>query len=106
MIPLAPSFRQRGFHWRVLQREGDVALVEQNKTGWLYPAYNVVIVQKRKTHKWPDGSPAPAREGMPNWEQWGEQAWAYSDKAAAKVRFNIEVNRRQNALSKGDVLPK
>ncbi len=104
MIPLAPKFRTRGFDWTILQREGDVCLVEQNKAGWSEPAYNVVIVQKHEARVM-GGNAVPAREGLPSWEEWGTYAWAYSDKTSAKVRFNEEVDRRQDALSPPPVTP-
>lgn len=88
MIPLAHNSRARGFDWRIVQREGDVAIVEQNKTGWTSPTLNVVIIQKHKARNLPTGEMTADAEGLPSWEQWGQQAWTCADKADAKRRFN------------------
>ena len=97
MIPLAPKFRSRGFNWRIVQREGDVAIVEQDKEGWSNPTLNVVIIQKNRERKWPDGRVSPASESLPNWNQWGEQAWTCSGIADARQWFNHLVDAAQDA---------
>jgi hypothetical protein len=106
MIPLAPKFRAKGFSWRIVQREGDVAIVEQNKEGWREPVLNVVIVQKHKGRTYPNGDVVPDREGLPSWEQWGEAAWTCSGRDDAKMRFNALVDAAANALSAPDVVAK
>lgn len=88
MKPLPDIFRSRGFDWRVLQREGDIAIVEQNKPEWREPVLNVVIVQKHKARRLPNGEMTVDSEGLPSWEQWGQEAWTCADKADSKRRFN------------------
>lgn len=88
MIPLPPKFRARGFDWRIIQREGEVAIIEQNRKGWTHPVLNIVIVQKHKARRLPNGEMTVNSEGIPSWEQWGDKAWTCVDKADAKARFN------------------
>ena len=99
MIPLAPKFRSRGFDWRIVQREGDVAIVEQSREGWENPVLNVVVVQKHRERPAPDGSTIPAREGLPSWEQWGRAAWTASDLPDAKRRFNALVDSTADVVA-------
>lgn len=105
MKPLPTTFQARGFHWRIIQREGDIAIVEQNKEGWTNSVLNVVIVQKHKARKLPNGEMTVDAEGLPSWEQYGQQAWVASDKADAKKRFNKLVDDA-NADSTQYVVPK
>jgi hypothetical protein len=88
MIPLAESFRLDGFDFRLVKREGDVALFAKTKPRYRDPSYEVVLVQKRKAHTWPDGRTTPDHEAMPGSEAWGESGWTYSDLPAAQVRFS------------------
>jgi len=99
MIPLAPQFRARGFNWRIVQREGDIAIVEQNKEGWTNPVLNVVIVQKVKGGPMPRGRTSEDREALPGWEDWGDLAWTCHSREDAKARFNALVDNRQTADS-------
>jgi hypothetical protein len=91
MIPLADKFRLGGFDYRLVRRIGDVALFEKSKPHHSRPCYDLVIVQRRKAHTWPNGKTTPAREAMPRWEQWGDAGWSYSDLARAEERFNALV---------------
>lgn len=102
MKPLPIVFKARGFDWRVIQREGDIAIVEQNREGWTSPVLNVVIVQKHKGKLMPSGKHNEDREALPSWESWGELAWAASSREDAERRFNALVDARANADSSID----
>ena len=99
MKPLATQFRARGFSWRIVQREGDIAIVEQSKYEWTNPVLNVVIVQKHKARKLPNGEMTVDAEGLPSWEQWGDRAWCCSGVADAKARFNKLVDTQDGQSS-------
>lgn len=73
--------------------------MEQSKEGWQEPVLNVVIVQKHKARILPNGQSTEDAEGIPSWEQWGNQAWVYPDKASAKARFNKLVDDANRARS-------
>lgn len=102
MKPLPTQFTARGFQWRIVQRDGDVCLVEQSKDGWTNPVLNVVVVQKHKGKVMPSGNESEDREALPSWESWGELAWTASSKEDAKRRFNALVDSRANADSSID----
>ncbi len=106
MIPLAPKFRTKGFDWRIVQREGDIAIVEQNKEGWTEPVLNVVIVQKIKGGPMPRGRVSEDHESLPGWEDWGESAWTCHSREDAKRRFNALVDQHQSADSSIPPTPK
>ena len=92
MIPLPDRFRFDGFDFELVQREGDIALLRKSKPHHREPCYEVVIVQKHKANKWPNGTSSPDREAMPHTEAWGTSGWSYSDLPSAKKRFNNLVN--------------
>jgi len=106
MIPLPDRFRRAGCNYRLLKREGDVALLEQSKPNWSKPAYEVVIVQKHRAKTWPDGRVIEAREAMPPDEAWGEAGWTYSDLPPAEVKFETLIRSLQDALSAPEHSPK
>lgn len=105
MKPLPTTFRARGFSWRVIQREADVAIVEQSSENWENGVLNVVIVQKHKAKVMPSGKESEDHEALPSWESWGEAAWTANDLADAKRRFNALVDSRANADSRIDLPP-
>lgn len=49
--------------------------------------FEVVIVQERQAHTWPNGVTTPAHEAMPGNEQWGTAGWSPFDLPAAKTLF-------------------
>lgn len=100
MKPLPDTFRARGFDWRIRQREGDIAIVEQMAKGWQSPVLNVVLVQKHKARKLPNGEMTVDAEGIPSWEQYGDRAWVASDLADAKRRFNSLVDDANRAQTR------
>ena len=100
MTPLPDRFRFDGFDFELVQREGDVALLRKSKPHHRDPSYEVVIVQKHKANKWPNGTSSPDRESMPHIGQWGTTGWTYSDLPSAKTRFNTLVNAAEDSAGK------
>jgi hypothetical protein len=86
-IPLAPTFTSGGFNFRMLRREGDVALLSKVHRHGRVESYEVVRIQHRRAKVMPNGKPLPAREAMPASEQWGTAGWTYPDLASAERRF-------------------
>jgi hypothetical protein len=105
MKPLATTFRKDGFDYRVIQKEAGIALLEQNKAHWSAPAYEVVIIQNRKAHTWPNGKSTEAHEAMPSSEDWGLYGFTYSDLTAAKAKFNSLVDNRPDRAPFSDTGP-
>jgi hypothetical protein len=88
MIPLPSTFQKGGFSFRLISREGDIALFEKFKpcitTSRLF---EVVIIQKMGQHTWPDGRTTEPREYMPSSEQWGIYGWSFTDIDQAWAKF-------------------
>ena len=97
MIPIADKFRLDGFDFRLVKRIGDVALFEKSKPHHSRPCFEVVIVQKRRETRFPNGRVTPAHESMPASEQWGTAGWSYSERDEAEARFRRLLESPQNA---------
>ena len=66
MKQLPDLFRKSGFEFKLISREGDVALFEKFKPCITSTRLlEVVIVQKMGAHTWPDGTRTEAHEHMP-----------------------------------------
>jgi len=82
MTPFPTSFRKSGWDYRLLERDGDVAILEQTKAG-CDVRYEVVIVQRHNGYEI-GGSVVPAGEVMPSPEMWGVKGWTFMDIESAK----------------------
>ena len=85
MQSLPVKFSDRGFDFELCDRQGDVALLAKRKGDVL--SYEVVIVQKRAAHTWPNGNTTPAHEAMPPSESWGKFGFTYPTKEPAQARL-------------------
>lgn len=86
MIPLAIKFKSDGFDFRQIHRSDDIAIYSKSKGE--FTGLEVVLVQKRAEHTWPNGSTTPAHEAMPGSESWGTKGWSYTDRTAALARMS------------------
>lgn len=89
--PLEQSFREDGFSFQLVARQGDVALFAKTQPKHTVPGYEVVIVQKHKATYWPDGRVSPAREAMPRSEEWGTKAWTPGNWRSALHMFKAHL---------------
>jgi hypothetical protein len=53
MRALPETFREGDFAFRLIEREGDIALLEKRKPSISNPLHEVVIVQEMEAHTWP-----------------------------------------------------
>ncbi len=98
MKPIAIEFDgradQRGYHFKLMKREGDVALFEKinpsHKSGTKH--YEVVIIKNVPERTFPNGKVTEAHEAMPSPEEWGSSGWSPYDYAAALTKFD-EISR-------------
>jgi hypothetical protein len=51
--PAGKTFREGDFVFRLIEREGDIALPEKRNPSISNPLYDVVIVQEMEAHTWP-----------------------------------------------------
>ena len=82
MTTLPTAFHKDGFDFVQIDRVDDVAVYRKTK-GVQVESFEVVIVQKRAEHTWPNGNTTPAHEAMPSSEQWGAQGWTLPTKLQA-----------------------
>lgn len=78
---------KKGFRWTVLHRIGNIACVKQSLLEGNHSVYNVVIVQERAEHTWPNGVTSEAHEAIPSAEQWGIAGWTCMTLEAAKDKM-------------------
>ncbi len=87
MRPIAKEFKSNGFQFRLLKREGLVALFEKSKSGHRELSFEVVILQVNRERTFPNGITTPERETMPSDEQWGAYGWTCQDRESAETEF-------------------
>jgi hypothetical protein len=67
---------QKGFHFTLLDRQGDLALFKKHKEGHVSPFYELVVVQYQNERVMA-GITISARQSMPSSELWGSQGWTF-----------------------------
>ena len=86
MRTLKATFRLDGFEFKLLKRNGLVALFEKSKDEHTHPSFEVVILQVYPATKlW--GVEQPERETMPHNEQWGKAGWTFQEREAAEKQY-------------------
>jgi hypothetical protein len=60
MEPLPLSFRDRGFLYEQIERQGDVALYSQTNHAGIV-RYEVVRIRIQREHTWPNGTTTPEK---------------------------------------------
>ena len=87
MKKLPAVFRSGGFDFKLLARDGDIALFRKTKPRLRFESLEVVIIQRHETFEI-EGKLIPAGEHLPSSEQWGVKGWTYSDRLSADRKFN------------------
>ena len=82
MKRLSATFRSGGFSFKILRRDGDVALLRKTKPGFSFETFEVVVLQHHK-ERIIAGKSIERGEAMPSCEQWGSKGWTFSDKTSA-----------------------
>ena len=85
MIPLSGSFRKSGWDYKLVSREGDVAVFEQTKPGLEFSVFEVVLVQRHNGYEIA-GKRFPPAEHMPSSEQWGTLGFTCADRESAFIK--------------------
>jgi hypothetical protein len=96
------QFRSDGFNFRLLKRQGRVALLAKEKPQHSHPSFEVVHIQLHPAER-VFGQDLPEREAMPPTESWGTLGWSYCALADAEARFNqlCKAHRKGHSLPKG-----
>ena len=87
MRELPTAFRSASFDFKLLVRDGDIALLRKTKPGLAFESFEVVMIQRHETFEI-KGKLIPAGEHLPRSEQWGIKGWTYSDRLSADRKFN------------------
>lgn len=86
MESLPVSFRDRGFLYEQLERQGDVALYSQtNHTSIV--RYEVVRIRIQREHTWPNGTTTPEKEAYPGSNSWGTLGWTFIERPLAEAKL-------------------
>lgn len=94
MRPLSTEFTYDGFDYRLVKRQGDVAIFSQS-SGKLVISYEVVIIRVKPAKTFPGGRVVPEREAYPTNEEWGKYAWTCATRERADERFQALVDSSQ-----------
>jgi hypothetical protein len=88
--PLEAQFHLKGFNYRQIAREGDVAIYEQTWRGCAEPSvcYEVVRVRRRDAYE-RFGQFYAATEFYPPSERWGADGFTLTDKDAAFAKLRV-----------------
>lgn len=88
MKPLSTKFKLDGFDFEQIQRHGRVAIFRKSKPNHQQATFEVVFIQERPAHTWPNGQTTEAHESMPGSEQWGMAGWSCYTLEAARARLH------------------
>ena len=78
MQPLATTFDEGRFHYTQLERQGDIALFQQqHKEAPGVIRFEVVRIRIQAEHTWPNGNTTPEREAYPGSTLWGRYGWTF-----------------------------
>ena len=92
---LPNTFTQGGFDFKVIKRDGQVAMLEKSKNGYHNSMFEVVIIQKHKA-KVLFGNTLEDREAMPPDEAWGQFGWTPESRERAEAIY-ADLVAHQNA---------
>lgn len=92
---IAREFNKNGFTYKLIEREGSVALFMQEKPRVV--AFEVVILVAGPPHPMDKNPFDGLVERMPSSESWGTSGWTALDEASARRRFDSVVKRLEVA---------
>jgi hypothetical protein len=86
MEPLPVSFRDRGFLYEQVERQGDVALYTQTNHAGIV-RYEVIRIRIQREHTWPNGTTTPEKEAYPGSNSWGTLGWTFTLRPLAEAKL-------------------
>lgn len=101
MKPLSDSFTSKKFNFTLIKREGDIALYERKREGWVNPGYEVIRVRKYPTYEI-GGATVEAHEAFPPDEEWGQEGWSLPNLERANEKFFEQVKLNPNTTIIGE----
>lgn len=98
MQGLATTFEDRTFCYEQVERQGMVALYRQTHKASAITRYEVITIQVRPAHTWPNGAHTPEHEAYPGSEAWGRYGHTFYAHASAQNHFNALLARRASVI--------
>lgn len=86
MKKIEKSFTSKGFEFKQITRNGDMAIYEKCAPGSKCPSYEIVHITSHNGYVI-QGNKIPASEVYPGDTQWGSHGWTYPSLQAAKDKF-------------------
>jgi hypothetical protein len=77
MEPVAPEFTDQTFRYSQLERQGTIAIYQQQHKASGIIRYEVVRIRIRKARIWPNGVSTPDQEAYPAASAWGQDGWTF-----------------------------
>lgn len=71
------GYTVEGYNFKLMNRQGDIALFQQFTFTEMPVAYEIIIVQRNKKKEYP-----------PKTEDWGKLGWSFSTLEVALKKFN------------------
>jgi hypothetical protein len=88
MEPLVKSFEEGRYCYRQIERQGKLAIFEQqHKDNPRVIRYEVVCIRIQRAHTWPDGTFTPEKEAYPPSSAWGQSGWTFYTLDAARAHL-------------------
>ena len=81
-----PFTKDRYVH-ALLERDGDVCLVERTNQLTASVHWELVVLQHEPAKRYPSGRVLPAHERYPAPSQWGSAGWTFTDLTEARQRY-------------------
>ena len=86
MEPLPLSFRDRGFLYEQVERQGEVAIYSQTNHSGIV-RYEVIRIRIQPEHTWPTGVTTPEKEAYPGSTSWGRLGWTFFGLETARAKL-------------------
>src|SRR5262249_55062329 len=84
---------KNGYQHDLLERAGNVCLVQRVNTSTGSVHWEVVILHRKPAKTLPSGRTRPAGEAYPSTSSWGQAGWTYIELREARERFEALVGK-------------
>lgn len=98
MRKLVKSFKQKGFNFTQIKRDGDFAIFKKIPVNGTHVSYEVVIVSRHNGYELGGQYIEPA-ETYPSSSQWGVKGWTCTSLKEAETKF-INLKEAENTKKK------
>ena len=86
MRKISKTFKQKGFNFTQLKRDGDFAIFKKSLSNSNHTSYEVVIISRHNGYELGGQYIEPA-ETYPSSSQWGTKGWTCTSAKEAETKF-------------------